>query len=306
MEFVPPKKVFHKIPQDPVARHEQGSYDIPGFLYPGRSKNGGMVSHFQGHPFPRKGFIYREGVMATNKMKRVTLSLIMPLASLKSGLKGFVESFIYNYTRLIDGLMMDYERPPYLAYEYYSEFPKSIWNFTFLFLRKLGISFLPAYRTGRIIATIFENDDMYKSRALDIFSETTLEKLLNNPRAEIDRLVQIYAKREKFISEEDNEQQAGNRIVRVAKLFKLLLLIPKVKEAFRFALKGIEFKWLQYDESEYYWCLNRADYDCLGKSFEERKEVQIQLMADYAQKMNPGKEIHRIEQDNGNVQIVAI
>jgi hypothetical protein len=185
MDFVPPSRVFQIPPQGARQRHEQGTYEIPGFLYPGRSKTGGMVSYFQGHPYPRKGFVYAEAVMAVAKVKRATLALFQPFTDIKKGIIGFLESYLKNYIRLADILFADCERIPYLKYEYYCEFSKATWDFTFLFLRNLGISFDTSYKVGLILATLFENDDAYKVRPQDLLSESSKEKLLKNPRKEV-------------------------------------------------------------------------------------------------------------------------
>lgn len=303
MDFVPPRKVFQQAPQTARARHEIGTYEIPGFLYPTRTKTGGMASVFQGHPYPRKGFIYAEAVMAVAKVKRVTLSLFQPFADLKKGLLGFVESYLYNYNRLADGMFAECDRVPYLQYQYYCEFSKSVWNFTFLFLRKLGISFNVAYKTGLILATVFENDDAYRFPAEDVLSESSQDKLLANPRTEVLRLVEIYKKRSNHLV--PNGQGAGDRIVKIAKLVSFLLFIPKIRKAFTFALQNVNFEWFQYDEIDYYWTLCRGDYQSLGKDFEERKQEQLDLMVQFARMMNPDKEIKLEPQQDGSVNIQA-
>lgn len=304
MEFVPPKRVFQEPVRDARERHEEGTYSIPDFLYPGRSKNGGMVSYFQGHPFPRKGFIYAEGVMAVAKAKRVTLALFQPFTDIKKGIIGFLESYLKNYIRLIDIMFAECERVPYLHYEYYCEFSKATWDFTHIFLKSLGITHETADKTGLILATIFENDDAYKIRPQDLLSVTTKEALMKNPRKELLRLGKLLVERDpSFIS---GENGAGGRIEKMIKMFSYLLWLPAVKRAFRKALEEVKFEWFQYDELDYYWSLCRIDYNTHGRSFEDRKEEQIRMMIDYAQKLNPGKEVKQVEQEDGSINIIAV
>ena len=316
MEFVPPSRVFQTPPKSPVKRLEEGTYDLPGFLHPTRTKTGGMASVFQGHPYPRKGFIYSEAVIAINKAKRVTLMLFEPWRGLKKGLTGFLEEYFKNYVRLVDSLFQDYERIPYLKYEYYSEFSKVTWDFTFLFLRNLGISFDTSYKVGLILATILENDDAYKVRIQDLLSESSVD-LLQNPRKELDRLFGLYVKREDpavqtelAIKEYGKDYQLTHGIGKTFKsFFKLLrfaLLIPRVKKAFLKSLNEINFKWFQNDEIDHYWSLNRFGYDPQGRKFEDRMEEQVKLMEKYIKKTNPDKEVVRQDMPNGSVNINII
>lgn len=303
MEFVPPKRVFQEPVKDARVRHEDSAYTLPDFLHATRTKTGGMASVFQGHPFPRKGFIYAEGVMAVAKAKRVTLALFQPITAIKKGLIGFLESYLYNYCRLVDMLFADCERIPYLHYEYYGEFSKAVLDFTKEFLIQIGISETVASKTGLILATIFENDDAYKTPLIDVFSETTKEQLMKNPRKEVLRLVHIYAERSHHINDEGTG--AGNRMVSMGKLASFILLIPTVKKAFRKALEPINFAWFQYDEWEEYWALARSDYEVKGLPFSIRREMQIAKMTEYAKTLNPGKEIKRIDNEDGTTNIIA-
>ncbi len=263
-----------------------------------------MATVFFGHPFPRKGFVYPEATPAVNRAKRTTLALFKPFSDLKKGLIGFLEQYLVNYDRLIMSLYQDYDRIPLLHYKYYSEFSKATWDFTFFFLRKLGISFETSLKIGMHLATIFEFDDAYKFPLIDTLSESSKEKLLKNPRKEILRMLEIYRERSNHFVE--NGQGAGNRMEAMAKLVSFLLFVPKFKKAFTFALENTNFTWFQYDNLEYYWCLNRIDHKCLGKPFEERKEMQIKLMLEYAQKLNPDKVVKRVERPDGGVDIVTI
>ncbi len=297
MDFVPPRKVFRIPPRDPRTLHEELGYDIPNFLYPTLTKTGGMASVFQGHPLPRKGFTYSEAVKTNNKIKRVSLALFQSFFGLKKGIKGFINLLLENYYRLVASFFNDCERPPIHWYKYYSEFSKSTWDFSFLFLRWLGVPFETAFKTGMVLATIFQYDDAYTVRVMDVLSETTKEKLLKNPRQEITRLLGILKKRDPSFS--DSKHGAGWKIETIAKIIRITLLIPRVRKAFDFALENTNFQWFQYDEMDLYWSLNRIDYQVQGKSFEERKKIAIEKMAEYAKEMNPGKQIVINETDTG-------
>lgn len=300
VEFVAPSKVY-KTPRMPAdERVSLGGYSLGEPLGLAKTKTGSLGTWFQGHPFPRKTFIYNGVIQPNNKAKRITLSLFLPFASLKNGLKAFLNSYIYNYTRLIDSIYADCDQIPYLHYPYYSEFSKALWDFIYLFLRKLGIKSEIAYRFGLQLATMIEYDDAYKVRLQDITNEIDFKK---NLRKEILRVLELYRQRDTF--EEDNDAHAGGRIMKIAKLGSFLLYIPKVKKAFQFAIENINTEWLKLDDWDYYWTLNRGDYNCGGRTLEDRKAEMVDRMVEFAKKVNPGKKIVKLEKENGT-EIVAV
>lgn len=260
-----------------------------------RTKTGGMATVFPGHPFPRKTFIYYGVTEPNNKAKRITLALFLPFASLRHGLNAFLNAYCYNYNRLIESIYNDLDQTPYLHYEYYSEFSKSLWDFVYLFLKRLGIKDEIAYRTGLNIATQIEYDDAYKVRLQDILNEANREALINNPRKEILRLLEIYKQREPYLFEEKNIKHVGARMVGMVKLLNFILYIPWIKNAFVFAVKNVNFEWFKCDEWDYYWALPRGDYNCFGKSFDERKQIAAKMILEYLEKMNPGTKFKIID-----------
>lgn len=285
VEFVAPTKVY-QLPRIPVSVKTEGSgYQLGVPLGLAKTGTGGLATWFQGHPFPRKTFIYAGITEPNNKAKRITLSLFLPFASIKSGVKAFLNSYLFNYNRLVDSIYYDCEQVPYLHYQYYSEFGKALWDFIYLFLRKLGITDSVAYKTGLQIVTMIEYDDAYRVRLQDLTNEITKDDLLRNPRKELLRILELYKQRDSF--EENNEAHHGVRITKMAKMLSLLLYIPKVRKAFNFAIENINFEWLKLDEWDYYWTLNRADYKCGGKDFEQRKAEMIEKMAEFEKKLKP-------------------
>jgi len=302
VEFVAPRKVYIDQRRDVTERLDSNGYSLGQPLGLTKTKTGGLATWFAGHPFPRKTFIYPGVIKENNKAKRISLALFLPFASLRRGLLAFIESYILNFTRLLDVVYADGEQIPYLHYQYYSEFGKVIRDFTYLFLRKLGIKSEIAYRFGLQLATMIEYDDAYKVRLQDIANEIDKESLLKTPRKEILRVLELYKQRDSF--DENNLMHAGARITELAKMGSLILYIPKVKKAFRFALENVNFEWVKLDEWDYYWTLNRGDYNCNGRPFEERKEEQIRMMIEFTKETNPGKVVERVEID-GVINIIA-
>lgn len=301
MELVLPKRIFQTPPGSVTQRLANAGYDIPDFESIVRTKNGGIGSVFKGHPFPRKGYVYLEAIGANNKAKRITLALFNPLANIG---KGFLNSFFDNYNRMIESVYYDCERRPFLRYEYYCEFSKTIWHASFIALRCLGVSFDVAYRTGHILATIFEFDDAYRYPLQDLFTESSKDKLSGNPSKEIKRLLEIYLSRCTNFNGEGTG--AGDRIAKMAKLAALVLYLPPIKRAFRMALAEIDFSWLQFDDLDSYWASCKSDYRYFGKEFEDRTDDKLDLMVKKAQELYPNKKIIKVPKENGNIDIVAV
>lgn len=303
IDFVAPSKVYLTPRSSSSERTELAGYAMGEPLGLAKTKTGGLATWFQGHPFPRKTFIYSGITEPNNKAKRITLSLFLPFASLRHGIKAFLNSYFLNYNRLIESIYDDCDQRPYLHYQYYSEFGKSLWDFSYLFLKKLGIKDNIAYRTGLYITTMIEYDDAYKAPLQDILNESSKEALLENPRKEITRLVEIYKSRTLTWGKGD-ESTAGEKFIRMAKLLNYLLYILPIKKAFKFALENINFDWFKYDEWDEYWTLNRGDYNCSGLTFEERKAKMLDIMLKFAEKIHPGKKSKIVDED-GITKIVT-
>jgi len=287
MDYVPEDKVF-QIPPASVMK-QQGGYDvgIPSEL--SRSKDGEMLSIFPGFPLPRKGVIYSEAIIANNHVKRVSLALFLPLIS-KAMILPFVvflftpykwklqfaEKFLHNYIRLAWSFYAACVRVPVLEKEYYSNLSRGLWDIVVVFLTDLGFSEYTALEMGKIVATTFEYDDRYKLMVLDPMQEFSKDEILMNPRRAIDKFIRIMKQRTNtwnFTTNlNENRGQDFKKIEAAAKVLKLALYIPKVRKAFNKALEGVTFRFLQLDELERFWNLNRADYDTDGRSYPERNQ----------------------------------
>lgn len=299
--FAAPTKVYKANRNSAQARLEGAGYTLSEPAGFAKTRTGGLATWFPGHPYPRKTFVY-EGITApVNKAKRVTLALFLPFANLRYGITAFLNSYLLNFNRLIDSIFADIDQIPYLHYEYYSELGKNIWDFSYLFLKYLGIKDEIAYRTGLQVATIIEMDDAYLHPLIDLANEVSKESLLDNPRKEVLRILEIYQEREVLKGESDSH--IGGKFVKFAKLLSLLLLFPPIKTAFRFAIKNLDFENFKKDEWDEYWMLCRENYNSGGKPFKERMDKMVAMMIDFAKKANPDKEVYTEEGENGKILI---
>ena len=287
---LPPTEVFEITPNyeslvESSAKATNG-YEGGGWLETILGKDGGIYLRHQGIPVLRKGHVYPHAIMVNNQVKRVTLALFSPLACKEMFLPmlmfvflpfktkiSFLEKMLVHFTRLADSIYRSVPIPipiPYLKEQYYKNLCKELWKFLESFLREIGISENTAHQTGKMLAMMIEYDDFYQYVIEDLFSETTKEKMLQNPRKEIVRLAQILKQR--TTATEDTE--VGGKFLTLFKALSFILLLPRVKKAFKNALEKIDFPKLQLDDADKYFCLiSDNNYCFFGKTLKERKEL---------------------------------
>lgn len=271
---LPPNEVF-QVPPAPLV-NTQGGYGTWGWIKDVCPESGGLFSHYQSEPYPRKGHTYPEAIEANNIFKKLTIGSLVSLAVPQAILPGigflllpwkfkvkWLEKILFNYSRMGEYI----QRNHYMKRRFYNVFAKELWSTVYVFLKQIGISAPVAYSCGRIVAHILEHEDAYRARLQDIFTEASQEALIKTPRQEIKRLTEIYISREKEGLEE--------RILALPKILLALMWIPRIKKIFVETMKQVKFQDLQYDEADRYYVLNRSGYEYLGLPVEERfKEYQ--------------------------------
>ncbi len=257
---MPPDFVF-LYPPKPLGqmRAWETLYGFKEFSFPAK---GGFLSHYQGRPQPNKGMAYSTATEANNIIKRIVTGLVMCLKPTLHPLKNLQ----VQLERLVDYLY----KPHYLHTRYYSDCPRELFGLTFRLMRKLGISFAFSYWFARVPTTMLEYENGYRYRVIDIFSSTTKAKLLVDPRGEFKRLEKIYLFREHLVG----ENAVDDKFKMVFRLLRLLLLFPKFKTAFKFALVDSEFGNLQFDDIESYWANRHNEYDFGGVPYGIRQLKQ--------------------------------
>ncbi len=214
----------------------------------------GIEIHIQGGAYPYKGMATPEAIHAINTVKTLCLEMLRlrPLRKPQNVLRSF--------DKVSDSVI----RPYIIKREYMTPFAREIRTFIEIFLQELGFDY------GQIPATIshiFEYDAAYRFRFQDLFSETTKEKLMNNPLKELQRLFDL-------LKERDYPEMVEK--FRKVEYVGWLLVLPKIKKAFRTALEQSTFENLQFDESDRYWACFKFDYDYFGKTLGERTLMLIE------------------------------
>lgn len=271
----PPDKVFkyrknRVAPAQEVMQQQQAMFIFERMDYP---ETGGQYAYFEGVPYPSKGHPFPEAIYAMNAAKRLTKLGIDFFAQKKVffSLLGFVISPYKKF--IITRLLSSYTEAcrmfitPYVIEEHYSTpCTNEIMGFIRGFLLDLGIDSQVATDFAEAFSMQIEYDNAYRLRIEDTMSETTKERLLENPRKEIKRLITIISEREPAWYNTDKFKAA-------AKILGILLYVPKIRRAFNNNLKASNFANFQLDEADRYHVLLWADYNFLGKPIEERIEM---------------------------------
>jgi len=258
---------------NPASIPELHGKEAPGWIKTEAYMEGGMFSYYYGAVYPRKGHPYPEAIYANNIVKRLFLTLVMPLADkaiILPALGFLLVPFKYKI-RLIEKQLLHFSRfalyvlrPHLLQKIFYNNCSREVWDFTERFLTQLGVSKDIAHNTGEIIATLLEYDDAYRYRFEDMMTETN-PKALQNPRKELTKLIRLFHERDNI-----SEVSAGGKFIALAKILSFILLVPRVKKAFLYAVNQSSFQNLQLDDIDRFYCINRIDYKYFGYEITER------------------------------------
>lgn len=280
-------RIKQSVPTDPNARVLRYINVFERITVP---EDGGILRHYAGLKYPRKGFPFPEAINAIDIVKAYTMSVLYTVGQkeLKWSILGFVflswkkklkiienalnryiifSDRVMNVVRFRDGTV----GPIYLQKQYYSNFARELWKLIANFLIELGINESTADRVGEIIATLFEYDDAYRYRMEDIMSETDKWTLRTQPRAELKRLGAIMIKRDHIV---------GNKFDLGIKVLRMVLLSGKIRQALRMAIFMSDFKNLQYDDIDRHCVLQYAEYDFMGTTEKEREAEFLRIYGD--------------------------
>lgn len=216
-----------------------------------------MRIYYEGAEFPQKLFTTPEALFAVGILKSIFIEAFKLRPTLGSLLSFFNR---LAFKTLHSHLLKDEYRP--LATRELDE---------------LLLNFLLAWGLNRIIASnfsknfshLFDFDNAYYLRLVDIMSETTQEKLLACPSKEMTRLARLSFSRE-------HSQGDMKKVQMVIRALSLFLLLPRARRAWRHAIGKATISNMQYDNIDRYWACLREDYDFMGLSDTQRK----QLLAD--------------------------
>jgi hypothetical protein len=281
---VPPDWVFkyrknRLAPAQEVMQQQQAMFIWERMEYP---ETGGQLAWFNGVPYPAKGHPFPEAIYAVNFVKRMTRNSIIGLIQkdLWKEYIGFFLSFPKHRIKKIERFLTMYTdianrviSPYILEDQYLSPCSREILKFTKLFLMKIGVNSEIAQNFAEVFTAQIEYDNAYRLRIEDAMSETTKEKIIENPGKELVRLGQI------IMSREPNKG-TGESFPKILGGIAKILQFPWYKKIFNECVKESNFENFQLDEGDRYHVLLWADYNFLGKSLDERIKIYSEIHKD--------------------------
>lgn len=283
---LPPNSAFE--PAKPLDEKVGGSYNGE-FSQIKKDPTGRILAYSNDHILPRKGLIYPAAARHNNIMKAAIIFLTSSLGSFRPTIK-WLDNTLRQVNKLAEHIFLSevpngadhcekcgqhtggkLVRTDFMKFSYYNACSQELWHLTHLFLKYLGCSFRNTYETGRLVATVLEYEPPYRMRGQDIFSAINQNDLIKNPRKELKRVFNLYIQREKFNG--TGENVVSKKFSRLFLLFSLVLLIPKFKNAFIFAVKEANWDMLRMDEIDVYWAMLDPNYDTFGLDIKDRREA---------------------------------
>lgn len=239
-----------------------------GIDYP---REGGIYVYLKDMLYPTKGFPFPEACYANNIIKRFFIGYIRFMAKNPLSLLGLLThrgrtSWLEEFSSCADITLGQY-RPEDKRFQ---KAAKALMQMTRVFLEKIGIREDVATSFARNVATMFEYDNAYMFRLLDLMAETNAERLTEDPAREVSRLFEILQQRD---ARESMRIRAGSMV----KLLRIAFMIPKLKRAFIAAISSIKFSDIQADEADRYHMLRWDTYNFGGRTFEDRAAEFMRL-----------------------------
>jgi hypothetical protein len=236
----------------------------------------GNFVYYLNVPFPSKCVATVEAINAINPIKRSLINTIRLFASSEFRIPLFSLALVGKNARarLITRICQSINEEAdvsaagfYLEDGYYCKIVKEIRNFIFTLLKELGVEENIATKTSEVIGMLFEYDNAYRFRLLDILTEANRFNFLYSFSEEIDRLLKLSLERD------PNPKGMDFKFNSIAKLFKYLWIIPAFKKNLQKAIESINFDNCRMDEADIYHTCLYGSYNTGGKTLEERIKI---------------------------------
>lgn len=229
--------------------------------------NDGIFTPITGATFPMKGMATPESVYACNLVKALFIEPIKIIS--RWYLVPFL--FLINKQKTIDAfnrISMKAISSHLLVDTALSRFTVEFRGVIYRFFSSIGFTDKSSYEFALIFTHIIEYDNVYRYRLEDTFSETTKDRLLKRPIKEVLRLLSIMKSRE--VRPDGKGDAIHKKFSSIAYILVIALCIPKMRRAFRDAIRDVDFNKLCLDETDTYWVCLRNDYLWMGLSDDER------------------------------------
>ena len=254
-------------------------------------ESGGYFVHHISFPYPEEGYRNDWAVRQAQLSKRIFIQLTqfantryltpayLGLLLLPRRWKArLLEYWLNAFNNIAELFLNNYCLEP----RYYSAAQRELRLGCIAFLEALGVGQAVAEQFALVFVTMLEYDTAYRWRLKDILSESSAELLLANPAKEIKRLMGILAERD------STRPHLVAKFQSLARPLTLLLWLPRIKRAFREAIRAMYFRNLQFTEADRYHVRNMAGgYNFFGLTLVERDAIWPPEQHFYVQVMAP-------------------
>lgn len=230
---------------------------------------GGIEVYYEGHKYPRKGWVRKEAVDASARVKRLVLVSIKfalrhkwMIPFLWLARKGLLRAFVdFSDNTLI---------PHYFKPQFFCKSAREIY--------RVGMKFAQTEDEEKLVwavVMIWEFDDAYRYRAQDILGELNKEALRKSPSKEIVRIFNLGVNRENKLDENLNLLPRLDEI-----MIKKWKVIRKAAIFFKKYLMELDLEKIKLDEGDWYYCLQRPGFNYRGMPYKERRKIRIKIDKD--------------------------
>lgn len=216
----------------------------------------GIFAYYEGAEYPQKGLTDSEVMKSVNFLK----AMVIGIMSIRFSLVSIISAFNRIGNKVIEQYL--------LKDEYRTAGTLELDRVTYDFLFRATSNSVIASHFSKIFSHLIEYDNAYRLRLLDLGTATSKEKLLKKPIIEIRRLVKLLAKREVFLGED-----VTRKFRWIANILSVMLLIPKYRKAFKYAIHMADWEKMTFDNIDRYWAYLRTDYDFDGLSHYTRSRI---------------------------------
>jgi hypothetical protein len=149
-----------------------------------------------------------------------------------------------------------------LKNKHLDSFSRELGLFTLVFIESLFGKCDEAIKVSEMVSFVFNNDDSYRIRAKDLFSEINQLDIQKKPLRELSRVFNI------VISRDTKGVSDKFKLVKI--LLCAVLLIPNIRKSFKQAISVVDFNNVVATQEDFYWSFVKKDYDFGGFKWEDR------------------------------------
>jgi len=260
-----------------VTRETNNVFLLDHIEYP---DEGGIYVYLKDVLYPTKGFQTPESVGSNNLAKRLFIGYVQLFGN-RTTLAAFSAFLLLPWKykmRVVGHILNSFNNlakipiQPYRMKDKFYCIPcKELEKLIVAFLINLGVSENIAKSFGARVKHMIEFDTAYRLYIQDILSETNTYKLKADVRGELQRLLEVYAKRM------GDRKHLVQKFAGLVRILSVAFLLPRVRKAFFSALDVIDFSKLHLDQADRYHVLRFGNYDFMGLSAEIRAKTYIDM-----------------------------